>query len=111
MSQSISVIINAMAFGDIKIDNGKTREEAFARMEELDESICDCLGLSDKNRKKKKASKITSESPWAWTGRDYPVGSLMQLAVENPKDFCELLVKAYLRPPPKKKGRAAPRHS
>ena len=36
--------------------------------------------------------------PWAWTGRDAPVGQLMHLAITDPKEFCALLQAALPRP-------------
>ena len=36
--------------------------------------------------------------PWAWTGRDAPVGSLMHLAIIDPMEFCTLLQAALPRP-------------
>ena len=51
-----------------------------------------------------------SRSPRDWTGQDFPVGGLMQLAVANPKAFCGLFVAAFLPPPTKQqRGRAARR--
>jgi len=57
--------------------------------------------------KNRATGQVDSESPWAWTGQPFPVGSLMQLAVENPKVFCKLCVAAFLRPPTKRRRLAA----
>jgi hypothetical protein len=77
-------------------------------MEEINRSIRERIGLTAKNQMKRQIVQIDSESPWAWTGQDFPVGPLMQLAVAKPKAFCELLVAAFLRPPPKR-GRPSAR--
>jgi hypothetical protein len=39
------------------------------------------------------------ESPWAWTGKDTPVGPLMHLAVTDPIEFCTLFQAAFLPRP------------
>ena len=68
------------------------------------------IGLIAKNRTKRPRIQREARSPRDWTGRDFPVGGLMQLAVANPRAFCRLLIAALLRPPTKQqRGRAARR--
>jgi hypothetical protein len=47
--------------------------------------------------------------PWAWTGRDDPVGPLMHLAIMEPKEFCGLLQAVLPRPTALQRGLAARR--
>jgi len=84
-------------------------EEPRQTIEELNQSFRDTIGLTGKNRTKEQAVPVESESPWGWTGQPFPVGGLMQLAVENPKAFCTQLVAAFLAPPTKLRRTAADR--
>ena len=78
--------------------------------DELNRWFHDYLGLAGKNRTERPRIQRASRSPRNWTGQPFPVGGLMQLAVANPKAFCELFVAAFLRPPSKQqRGRAARR--
>jgi hypothetical protein len=70
---------------------------------ETDQWLREYIGLKEKNRAQRQTVQIDSQS-WAWTGQDFPVGALMQLAVENPKAFCALVVAAFLRPPTKRRA-------
>lgn len=83
-----------------------TREETLPTKEEINQEVRDYIGLTGKNRATGQPVQVDSEAPWAWTGQPFLVGSLMQLAVENPKAFCTLLVAAFLKPH-KRRGRAA----
>ena len=47
--------------------------------------------------------------PWAWTGRDDPVGRLMHRAITDPKEFCALLQATLPRPTALQRGLAARR--
>ena len=78
--------------------------------EELNERIREHIGLAGRDRAKRLNVQTESRSPWDWTGQDFPVNSLMQRAVENPKAFSTLIVAAFLRPPTKRqRGLAARR--
>ncbi|MGO9327385.1 MAG: hypothetical protein ACLQJ0_04640 [Steroidobacteraceae bacterium] len=77
--------------------------------EELNQRVRDSIGLAGKNRTEEKTVQGESQSPWDWTGQPFPVGSLMQMAVANPKAFCTLLFAACLPPPTRRRGRAANR--
>lgn len=70
---------------------------------ELDEYFRNYIGLTKKNRTKKQNIQIDPNAPWSWTGQDWPVGPLMQWAVEKPKIFCKLIADAFLRPPTKRR--------
>jgi hypothetical protein len=83
-----------------------TPEEPFRTMEEVNQEVRDYIGLTGKNAATGHPDQVESEAPWAWTGQPFPVGSLMQLAVESPKAFCTLFAAAFLRPPTKRRGRA-----
>jgi hypothetical protein len=83
-----------------------TPEEVCRTKEDVNQWVRDYIGLRDKNRATGQPAQVESESPWAWTGQPFPVGFLMQLAVESPKDFCTLLAAAFLRRPTKRRGRA-----
>jgi hypothetical protein len=85
-----------------------TPEEPRSTIEEINQAVRDYIRLTDKNRAKGKPVQVESESPWAWTGQTFPVGSLMQLAVENPKAFCTLCAAAFLRLPSNRRGRMMP---
>jgi hypothetical protein len=74
-------------------------EDLRRSIDELNNRVRDYIGPLGKNPK----SQAESEAPWGWTGQPFPVGSLMQLAVENPKEFCKLCVAAFLRPPTKRR--------
>ena len=61
-------------------------------------------------RAPQKANEPTvSDLPWAWTGRDAPVGQLMHLAITDPKEFCALVHAALPRPTAQQRGLAARR--
>jgi hypothetical protein len=85
-----------------------TPEESRSTIEEINQAVRDYVGITGKNRAKGKPVQVESESPWAWTGQSFPVGSLMQLAVENPKSFCTLCAAAFLRLPSNRRGRMMP---
>jgi hypothetical protein len=85
-------------------------EEPSRTMDEINRSVRERIGLTGKNRTKGQTVQMESRSPRDWTGQDFPVGDLMQLAVANPKAFCRLIVAAFLRPPTKwQQGLAARR--
>ena len=81
-----------------------TPEEPCLRKEEINEEVRDYIGLTGKDRATAQPVQGKSEPPWDWTGQPYPVGSLMQLGVESPKDFCTLIAAAFLRPPTKRRS-------
>jgi hypothetical protein len=70
--------------------------------DELNEQMREYIGLADKAKPKR---------PWRWTGQDFPVGSLMESATEDPEGFCKLLVAAFLRSPTARDRRRAWEHS
>ena len=78
-------------------------EEPHRTIEESTQRVRDYIGLTRKDLTKGQTVQVESESPWGWTGQPFPVGSLMQMAVENPKPFCTLLAAAFLRPPTKRR--------
>jgi hypothetical protein len=77
-------------------------EEPLAPSEENDQRIREYIGLKGRNRTNTVQPK--SQSRKTWTGQPFPVGGLMQLAVEHPKEFCTLLGAAFFRPPAKRVG-------
>jgi hypothetical protein len=74
-------------------------------IQEHDERVRACISMSA--QPKRSTSKLRSQkqtppdpaSPWAWTGKDTPVGPLMHQAVTDPTKFCTLLQAAFLPPP------------
>jgi hypothetical protein len=80
---------------------GPPPEEPHRTAEERDQWLRDYIGCEDKFWTKK------PKSPVGWTGRDFPVGALMQLAVKKPTIFCKVYTAAFLRPPPKRHRAAA----
>ena len=86
-----------------------TPEEPRLTIEEINQEVRDYIGLTGKNRATGQPVQVESEPPWAWTGQPFPVGSLMQLAVEKPKAFCTLCAAAFLRLPTNRRGRMMPR--
>jgi hypothetical protein len=79
-------------------------------MDELNQRFAEYIGLAGKKQTKRPRIQRESRSPRDWTGQPFPVGGLMQLAVANPKAFCELFVAAFLPTPTKQqRGRAARR--
>jgi hypothetical protein len=77
---------------------GKSRSSA-ATMEEISESVRGYIGLADKRQPPGQTSQAGPPLPCGWTGQPFPVGSLMQTAVDDPKSFCTLIAAAFLRPP------------
>jgi hypothetical protein len=77
--------------------------------EEINQRVRDYIGLTGKNRTEEKTVQVESQSPWDWTEQPFPVGSLMHLAVADPKSFCTPLFAACLPPPTKRRGLAANR--
>jgi hypothetical protein len=55
------------------------------------------------NRTKSQAVLPESVWPSEWTGQDFPLSSLMQVAVAKPKAFCRLLGAVWLRPKTKRR--------
>jgi hypothetical protein len=100
----IVLLINLLPLENAESD---TPEEPRRTIEEINQWFRDYIGLTGKNRTKGQTVQVESQSPWGWTGQPFPVGSLMQLAVENPKAFCTLFVAAFLRPPTKRRRPAA----
>ena len=86
-----------------------TPEEPHRTMEEIDQHFRDYIGLTGKNRSETETGQVGSRSQWDWTGQPFPVGTLMQVAVQNPKEFCTLIAAAFLRPPTKRYGPAGRR--
>jgi hypothetical protein len=62
-----------------------------------------------KERTQKPNQTPAPDLPWAWTGRDDPVGPLMHLAIMEPKEFCGLLQAVLPRPTALQRGLAARR--
>ena len=94
----------------LECDDDLRAEQQHWTKEESNERVRDYIGLAGKERAKRRGAQTESGSRWDWTGQDFPVNSLMQLAVENPKAFCTLIVAAFLRPPTKRqRGLAARR--
>ena len=83
-----------------------TLEEPRSIIEAINQEVRDYIGLTGKNRAT--GQPVELEPPWAWTGQPFPVGNLMQLAVENPKAFCTLCAAAFLRLPSNRRGRMMP---
>lgn len=77
-----------------------TPEELRLKIDEINQEVRDYIGLTGKNRA---TGQVESEPGCAWTGQPFPIGSLMQLAVANPKAFCTLYAAAFLRPPTKRR--------
>ena len=78
--------------------------------EEINRRLARSIEFTPSTWRTDKLKSAKSRSPLDWTGLDFPVGPLMQLAVANPKTFCRLKVAAFLRPPTKlQRGRAARR--
>ncbi len=76
-------------------------------MEEINQWVRDHIGLTGKNRTEEKTVQVESQSPWDWTEQPFPVGSLMHVAVADPKSFCTPLFAACLPPPTKRRSFAA----
>ena len=59
----------------------------------------------ERNPKRTKSQAVHPESVWpsGWTGQDFPVSSLMEVAVEKPKVFCRLYGAVFLRPKTKRR--------
>ena len=85
-----------------------TPQEPRAIIEAINQEVRDFIGLTGENRTTGKPVQLEAEPPWAWTGQPFPVGSFMQLAVENPKAFCALCTAAFLRLPSNRRGRMMP---
>ncbi len=89
---------------------GSTPEEPRRTIEEFNAWVREYIGIADANRTTRKTVQRESRSQRDRSGQDFEVGSLMCLAVEDPKAFCDLFIAACMRPPTKRRGRAA-RHS
>jgi hypothetical protein len=92
--------VSLLALEDAESD---TPEQPRRTIGKLNKWRRDDIGLTGKNRTKRQTVQGESQSPWGWTGQPFPVGGLMQLAVENPKSFCTLVVAAFLQPPTKRR--------
>jgi len=74
-------------------------ERSFLTMEELNQAVRDEVGLTGKEQTKKSAVPPKSRATADWTGQDFPVGSLMQVAVASPGAFCKQLAAMLPQPP------------
>lgn len=83
-------------------------DEPCRTIEEINQSFREYIGLTKKSRRKGQTAQVELQAPWGWTGQDFPVGSLMQIAVQKPRAFCRLCVAAFLQPP---RRRPTPRGS
>ena len=94
----------------LEFSEDSTSERPNRTIEEINEDVRDYIGLAGRTGRRDKLFERSLPSTWDWTGQDFPVGSLMRLAVEEPKAFCTLIVAAFLRPPTKQqRGLAARR--
>ena len=100
----IPLLINLLP---LEFTEGDTPEEPRRTIEEINQWVREYTGLAEQNRTKRRTVPVEPRSPWDWTGQPIPVGSLMQIAVADPKSFCKLLVAAFLRPPTKRRRRVA----
>ncbi len=96
------LLINVLA---LEFAQSTTPEQPRRTMEEINEWIRDYIGLGRVSRTKRENVQA-SGSPSDWTGQPFPVGTLMHLAVADPKSFCTLVAAAFLRPPAKRRTRA-----
>jgi hypothetical protein len=88
------------------LQEGTPPDEPRLTIEEINQGVREYIELTGKRpHTERQPDQVDSRSPWAWTGRNYPVGPLMHHAIAEPKVFCELLAAAFLRP--SKKRRAA----
>jgi hypothetical protein len=78
------------------------QDEPSQTTQEVEQSIREYIGLTGKNRAKRRTVEGESQATWNWTGQPYPVGALMQLAILKPRAFCKLLIAAFLRAPAKR---------
>jgi hypothetical protein len=72
-------------------ESNNTSQEPRRTIEEINQWLRDYVGLTSENRTREQTVHLESRSPWDWTGQPFPVGSLMQIAVADPKSFCKLL--------------------
>jgi len=93
----------------LELAERNTPEGPHRTMEEINQHFRDYIGLTGRNRAETETGEVGSRSQWDWTGQPFPVGSLMQVAVKNPKEFCTLFAAAFLRPPTKRYGPAGRR--
>lgn len=75
------------------------QERSLPTMEENNRSVREYLGLTGKEQTKKSAVPPKRRAPGDWTGQDFPLSSLMQIAVANPAAFCKLLAATLPQPP------------
>jgi hypothetical protein len=86
-----------------------TPEEPRSIIEAINQVVRDYIGLTGENRATGQPVQVESDASCARTGQPFPVGTHMQLAVENPKAFCTLFAAAFLRLPTNRRGRMMPR--
>jgi hypothetical protein len=92
----------------LELAESNAPKEPYRTGEEINERLRDYIGLTSKNRTKGQTVHVESQSPSDWTGQPFPVGSLMQIAVADPKSFCKMFAAAFLRPPTKRRRPASP---
>ena len=86
-----------------------TSVERRLTIDEVNQEVRDYIGLTGENQATGQPVQVESDASCAWTGQPFPVGTHMQLAVENPKAFCTLFAAAFLRLPSNRRGRMMPR--
>ncbi len=74
-------------------------ERTLPTTEEVNQSLRDYVGITGNEQTKKSAVPPESRAPGDWTGQDFPISSLMQIAVANPGAFCKLLAAILPQPP------------
>ena len=96
-------------------------EEPLPTVEVFEEQVRTYIGLGSNDRMRPEPAEPDRHKaqmhrqsrdpdlPWAWTGRDDPVGQLMHLAITAPEEFCGLLQAALPRPTALQRGLAARR--
>ena len=82
----------------LQYPESNTQEGPRPTKDELNELVREHIGLTSKNRTRQ-TDAAEFWSPGDWTGKDFPVSSLMRLAVAYPKGFCKALAATLPRPP------------
>jgi hypothetical protein len=87
-------------------------EEGLPTVEQVNERAREYIGATGENCSPTQSGRRESQTDSRdWTGQDFPLSTLMHVAVENPKAFCSLIIAAFLRSDTKRRQPSRPRWS
>ena len=69
--------------------------EPLPTVEQINERVCGCIDNESQNPQETCATQNHAAASVDWTGQDFPLSSLMHIAVESPHAFSKLMAAAF----------------